>query len=217
MVNRSRRCLHYAVRTVNVIISFIGVLMIIYSLWVLKKWKAVETAEGSSEYDLLYPWFIFAFLAIGISVFFSMLCGNVVANSINVFLLISYVVFVCSILFLQVGVVILIFFKDWVAEINEGYAGQYSEFEGFVTFHLKLCRYITLLMVLLQAVGFVLALMLCAWRPGSSTFTDESHDSETPRSSLNQSFLICNDSQPSLPSLRARSTNNERTPVEEIS
>ncbi|KAF3793958.1 Tetraspanin-19 [Nymphaea thermarum] len=235
MVNRSRRCVHYALRIVNMTINFIGVLMIIYSLWALKKWKAIEVKEGSSEYDLLYPWFIFTFLAIGIVVCFCTLCGHVVANSISVLLLTSvsfiadtekyevilnllkYIVFVCGILFLQVGAVIFIFFKDWVAEIDEDYTGQYTEFEEFVTFHLTLCRSIVLLIVLLQAVGFLLAVMLWAWRPEPSTWLDDSCDGEASRSSLKQSFLICNDSQPSLPSPLTSNTNNERrTLVEEI-
>ncbi|XP_031489371.1 tetraspanin-19-like [Nymphaea colorata] len=217
MVNRSRRCVHYALRIVNMTINFIGVLMIIYSLWALKKWKAIEVNEGSSEYGLLYPWFIFTFLAIGIVVCFCTLCGHVVANSINVFLLTFYIVFICSILFLQVGVVIFVFFKDWVAEINEDYTGQYTEFEEFVTFHLTLCRSIVIVIVLLQAVGFLLAVMLWAWRPEPSTWLDDSCDGETSRSSLKQSFLICNDTQQSLPSPLTSNANNERrTLVEEI-
>lgn len=94
-------------------VNLCGIGMIIYCLWLLKKWN-----DGFSQMlivtPLPRPWFIYICLAIGIAVCLTTLYGHVVANCDSSSSLCIYIVSMCSILLLQAGVIVAILFKiDW--------------------------------------------------------------------------------------------------------
>lgn len=76
MVNCTRCFLHRSMRVVNLIVNICGIGMIIYSLWLLKKWQdgVAELLPVSSVprpwyfffffsgFHLIIPWFVFSFL-----------------------------------------------------------------------------------------------------------------------------------------------------------
>ncbi|XP_027080187.1 tetraspanin-19-like isoform X2 [Coffea arabica] len=135
MVSCSRCYLHRSIRVVNFVINAIGVAMIVYSLWLLKKWK-----DGVDELDLASPvptpWFIYTCLGVGIVVCLSTLLGHSIANCIS-----------NSLLAVQISIYI---------------DGNHEEFKNFVLFHVEMCRLISISVLVAQLIVALLAGILWA-------------------------------------------------------
>ncbi|XP_024161693.1 tetraspanin-19 isoform X1 [Rosa chinensis] len=182
MVYCARCCLHNSMRALNFLVNIFGVGVIIYTLWLLKKWQ-----DGVTELlpvpivpkpwyiiQLCIPYRIHCFMlcllssifmkrrGVGMAVCFSTLCSYLVAHCItdSTFLL-MYIVFVFSLLCLEVAVVVAIFFKmNWPAKLAE-YIDD-PRFKKFMLFHLYLCRLIAILILVPQIKCVVLAIILWA-------------------------------------------------------
>ncbi|KAB2077476.1 hypothetical protein ES319_A06G102900v1 [Gossypium barbadense] len=127
MTRCSRCCLHYSMKIVNLIMNFLGIAIIVYSLWLQKKWN-IGVAQLLSFPSIPNP------------------C-------------------VCSLLLLEIAVIVTIFFKnDWSSLISKYIDENHEYFKNFVVFHEKMCRLITLL-ILVPQVG-VIALAIILWRVG---------------------------------------------------
>ncbi|XP_062097416.1 tetraspanin-19-like isoform X5 [Humulus lupulus] len=114
MIRWGRCCLHHSMRVANLFVNLCGVAMIIYSLWLLKKWKLGVSHLPIVLYIPKPCRFIYACLGVGIAICLSTLFGHIVTNSTNNYILCIYIFSICSLLFLQFGVVISVFFKiDW--------------------------------------------------------------------------------------------------------
>jgi hypothetical protein len=111
MVSCTRCCLQSSMRVVNLFLSLCGIGMIIYTLWLLKKWQdgvaLLSTVSSlprpwsislyfpliffffflyfciSLRFFLLFFRFIYTCLAVGIAVSLSTLSGHMVANCIS--------------------------------------------------------------------------------------------------------------------------------------
>ncbi|CAL5440555.1 unnamed protein product [Camellia sinensis] len=184
-----RYCLYNSMRIVNVIVNLFGVGIIIYSLWLLKKWNNGVSLLPSIR-DLPRPWFIYVCLGIGIVVCLSTLSGHMVANCINKSTLAVYIVSIFSVLLIQVGVIVTILFRiDWESQIIKYIHGHYKEFKSFVLFHIVLCRLIAILVLVAQTSVVVLAAIL--WAVGGEP-TIQSRN--TDPLDITQSFLTDCDS-----------------------
>ncbi|KAK9273374.1 hypothetical protein L1049_018184 [Liquidambar formosana] len=181
----SRCCLQKAIRIFNLIVNLCGVGIIIYSLWLEKKWYA-GVSELPSHSSLPQPWFISTCLGVGIAVCFSTLIGHMVANCITGSNLCIYIFSVCSLILLQVGVIVTILFRiDWASEISQYIDENHEEFESFVRFHLLMCRLITVMVVVLQVNVMGLAVIL--WCIGTDP-RRHNHSLDPP--DFAQSFLV---------------------------
>ncbi|XP_050266033.1 tetraspanin-19-like isoform X1 [Quercus robur] len=183
---RCRRCfLHNSIRAVNLIVNICGVGMIIYSLWLLKKWQD-GVAYLPSVSLLPRPWFIYTCLGVGIAVCLSTLAGCMVANCISNYTLCIYIVSICSLLFLEVAVLVTIFFKmDWAEELAKYIDENHTEFKTFVLFHLRMCRSILIMILVPQLCVIVLAIIL--WAIGTEPRTQGGY---LNISDFNHSFLV---------------------------
>ncbi|XP_038981427.1 tetraspanin-19-like isoform X3 [Phoenix dactylifera] len=79
MVYCPRCWLHHGIRVLNLVANFFGMGMIVYSLWLLKLWREGLVEEGASSSSLPRPWFIYAFLGLGIVACFNALIGHMVS------------------------------------------------------------------------------------------------------------------------------------------
>ncbi|KAJ6435041.1 hypothetical protein OIU84_000306 [Salix udensis] len=114
MVRCARCCLRNSIRIVNLVMLLYGAGMIIYSLWLQKKWDESIAEFARSSSDPLKPWFIYTFLGVGIMVCLSTVGGYIITNCISNSTLCFYIVAICCLLFLEVAVIVAIFFKiDW--------------------------------------------------------------------------------------------------------
>ncbi|XP_058069688.1 tetraspanin-19-like [Magnolia sinica] len=162
MVYCARCCLRRAMRIVNLMAISIGMGMIIYSLWLLKKWKEAAT-DWDYASDLPTPWFIYTCLGVGIVVCLSMLFGHMVANHMSIVALSIYILSISSILLLQVILVVVIFFKmNWRYQIDD-------RFNNFFGIHFTICRLIGITILLAQAHVLMLAVVLWALGPEQRT------------------------------------------------
>uniref|UniRef100_A0A7N2N4I7 Tetraspanin-19-like n=1 Tax=Quercus lobata TaxID=97700 RepID=A0A7N2N4I7_QUELO len=192
MARCRRCCLHNSIRAVNLIVNICGVGMIIYSLWLLKKWQD-GVAYLPSVSLLPRPWFIYTCLGVGIAVCLSTLAGCMVANCISNYTLciasltsFQYIVSICSLLFLEVAVLVTIFFKmDWAEELAKYIDENHTEFKTFVFFHIRMCRSILIMILVPQLCVIVLAIIL--WAIGTEPRTQGGY---LNISDFNHSFLV---------------------------
>ncbi|CAB4266510.1 unnamed protein product [Prunus armeniaca] len=91
MVGCTRCCVHTSMRAVNLFVNLCGVGVIIYSLWLIKKWQ-VGVSELPSVSYIPKPWFIYTCLGVGMAVCLSTLCGHIVAHrsSSSVLFIVSF-------------------------------------------------------------------------------------------------------------------------------
>ncbi|XP_004291199.1 PREDICTED: tetraspanin-19-like isoform X1 [Fragaria vesca subsp. vesca] len=168
MVNCARCCLHNSMRALNFFVNIFAVGVIIYTLWLLKKWQ-----DGVTELPpvpmVLKPWFIYACLGAGIAVCFSTLFSYLVAHCItDSTLLLIYIVSIFSLLCIEVAGVVAIFYKmNWAEKLAE-YIKD-TKFKNFMIFHLYMCRLIAILILVPQIKCTVLAIIL--WAIGTEPLT----------------------------------------------
>lgn len=136
--------------------------MIIYSLWLLKKWsEGISYLVSPSQVP--QPWFIYTCLGVGIVVCLSTLCGHMVANCISSSILCIYIIFIASLLLFQVAAIVLMIFKiNWELEIVAYIDQSHKEFLSFVKFHVALCRLISIFILVAQVCAVAIALVLWA-------------------------------------------------------
>lgn len=178
------RCrLRLAMKIVNVGLAFFGIGMIIYSLWLLKRWKEA-VAELVSISPFPKPWFVYTCLGLGIIVCLSTLVGHMAANRISVTTLSIYILSACCIILLQLGM-ILAFFFNMIRKFNSS-----DEFKRFLSIHLTICRLIGIAVLLVQVHVLMLAIVLLAMGPVSR---NHCHGPSTP--DMRHSFLLGTESQ----------------------
>ncbi|XP_062097415.1 tetraspanin-19-like isoform X4 [Humulus lupulus] len=203
MIRWGRCCLHHSMRVANLFVNLCGVAMIIYSLWLLKKWKL-----GVSHLPIvLYipkPWFIYACLGVGIAICLSTLFGHIVTNSTNNYILCIYIFSICSLLFLQFGVVISVFFKiDWDVQFSKYIDEYHTGFMSFVIFHLNMCRLIVIMCLVPQMNVIIIGIIL--WGVGVEARSSQpSHFNITD---FHQSFLVT----PNLPIISHENVSSTRS------
>ncbi|XVE53717.1 hypothetical protein DITRI_Ditri03aG0024900 [Diplodiscus trichospermus] len=185
MTRCGRCCLQYAMKIVNLIMNFLGIAVIFYSLWLQKMWND-GSAQLPSSPSLPKPWFIYTCFGVGIAVCLSTLFSYIVSNSISNTILCIYIFSVCSLLFLQVAVIITIFFKyDWSSLISKYIDNSHEDFKSFVIFHEKMCQLIAL-MILVPQVS-VIALAVILWTVGVERISSSRH---SEISDFTRSFLV---------------------------
>lgn len=181
-----RYCLYNSLRVVNVVVNIFGLVIIIYSLWLLKKWiDGVAQLPSPSLFPR--PWFINVCLGVGIVVCLITLSGHMVANWISKSILGVYIVCIFCLLLIQAAVIVAILFRiDWDSQISRNIDDYHKAFERFLLFHLVICRSIALLVLVAQIKILVLAAIL--WAVGGELTLESSNDADPI--DIRHSFLV---------------------------
>ncbi|CAI9093495.1 OLC1v1029004C1 [Oldenlandia corymbosa var. corymbosa] len=146
---------------INIMLNLMGVAMIIYSLWFLKKWKLGDKAALASA--LPTPWFIYACLVVGIIVCSITVIGHMTANSVSDYTLAIFLVSICCLLLIQAVIIVTVFFKiDWNLRVSRYIDEHHKEFKSFVLFHVSVCRTISIMVFVAQVGVASLAATLLA-------------------------------------------------------
>ncbi|KAJ0090440.1 hypothetical protein Patl1_12890 [Pistacia atlantica] len=178
-------CLHTSIKIVNIITNLFAVGMIVYALWLQKKWTE-GIAELPSTAYIPRPWFIYSCLAVGMVVCLSTICGYMVATCISSSIHYKYIVIISFLVFIEAVVVIAIFFRiDWESLIAEYISDDYKKFTSFVVFHLKMCQLI-IVMILVSQIN-VIALGMLLWVIGAEPRTNGNNPEMR---AVMQSFLV---------------------------
>ncbi|KAL8238798.1 hypothetical protein R6Q59_015365 [Mikania micrantha] len=136
----------------------------------------VVSLSSSSIFDNLpTAWFIYLFIGIGAALFIISCFGCIGAATRSGCCLTCYSVLVILLILVELGCAAFIFFdKSWKSEIPLDKTGDFDMIYGFLDKNWKICRWVALGAVILEAFVFLLALMVrAANRPADYDSDDE--------------------------------------------
>ncbi|XP_059671046.1 tetraspanin-19-like [Cornus florida] len=161
MVRVMKSCIQSSLKLMNSIIAILGIVMILYSLCMIKVWQ--KDAEGSSvdHHNSTFPWFIHAFLGIGISLCASTCLGHFAADTANAYYLSCYMLIIFSLLLIETAIVSDVFINsDWDKDLPDDPSGRFDNFKDFVKSNIDVCVWIGLLILVAQGFSILFALVL---------------------------------------------------------
>ncbi|GAB4857788.1 Tobamovirus multiplication protein 2A [Ancistrocladus abbreviatus] len=138
--------------------------------------------------DLAKAWFIYLFIAIGVVLFVISCFGCIGAATRNGCCLCCYAVFVVLLILIQLGCAAFIYFdKSWEEEIPTDKTRDFDMIYTFLKEHWNIAKWVALGIVVLEALLFLLALVVrAANRPAEYDSDDEFIN---PRQSVRQPLI----------------------------
>ncbi|CAA6662556.1 unnamed protein product [Spirodela intermedia] len=183
-----RSCLGALLKFLNFLQAFIGVSIIVYSVWMLTKWSGHDSALlggtlGDSN-SLPEPWFIYLFMAIGVSVCAITSTGHIAAESINGCCLCFYAVLISALILFEASVVaILMLNTHWEEDLPRDRTGELDRLKKFIEVNIDVCRWVGVTVIIIQALSLFLALILRSLAP-TTRRSDSDDDLPTVRAPL---------------------------------
>lgn len=173
--------------------TVVGLGIIGYSLWMLKKWQIHQLYLlqcGAPP----QPWFMYILLTMGIVLCFTTLIGHVAVETGSGLSLCIYIFLVTLLLVIQGGTFLYVFLKkNWEDYIPEDSTGQLNQFKEFIKHNISICKCIGFIAILVQALTIILAFILRALGPESDSESTDGYDHL--RLDIKQSFLVNSFSQ----------------------
>ncbi|KAG7952458.1 hypothetical protein I3843_12G059900 [Carya illinoinensis] len=195
-------CLECLLKLLNFLLSLVGLAMVGYGIYLLVEYKSSTTSNtlvasnvrgdeslllfsrpllmgvflSSSIFDdLPKAWFIYLFIAIGVILFVISCFGCIGAVTRNGCCLTCYSVLVILLILVELGCAAFIFFdKSWEEEIPTDSTGDFDLIYDFLKEHWNIVKWVALGAVVLEALVFLLALVVrAANRPVEYDSDDE--------------------------------------------
>uniref|UniRef100_A0A2P2INU8 Tetraspanin-18 n=1 Tax=Rhizophora mucronata TaxID=61149 RepID=A0A2P2INU8_RHIMU len=223
-----RNCCHvslaFVLKLLNFLQAFVGVSIIVYSIWMLDQWKhripvpqppsppfpAPSPQSSSPSYsqslwvinivtDLVYsldsgadlglnsfklpaPWFIYAFLGVGIILCFITLIGCIAAEAINGCCLCFYTILKTILILLEVALVAFIAIDHhWEKDLPFDPTGELQSLQSFIEENVDLCKWVGITVITIQALALLLAFILRAMVSTHKANFDSEDDYENLR------------------------------------
>lgn len=174
-----RSCLQSLLKIVNSVIGFVGLGMVLYSLWMIRVWYK---HTGSFWDNSSPPWFIYTFLGLGVTLCLATCSGHIAAETANGCCLSCYMVFVFLLVMLEAAVTADIFLnRQWEEDFPEDETGKLDELKRFIKSNFEMCKWIGLGIVGAQAMSIFLAMVLRAFGSNRSSFYDSDEEYATTR------------------------------------
>lgn len=190
MVQTAKSCLQLLLKIVNSAIGIVGIAMVMYSIWMVRVWERELQGSSLNFSDYCLPWFIHAFLGIGIIVCAITCLGHIAANTTNPCCLSFYVVTIFVVLLVETGIIADIFLNsDWTKDLPEDQTGRLDGLKDFFESNFDKCKWIVLLFILAQGCSVLLATVLRtlrrdAYRSNYMYSSDVNEENVAPRLSL---------------------------------
>uniref|UniRef100_A0A5B7B249 Tobamovirus multiplication protein 2A n=1 Tax=Davidia involucrata TaxID=16924 RepID=A0A5B7B249_DAVIN len=194
-----RGCLACLLKLLNFLLTLVGLAMVGYGIYLFVEYKKasgdstsiaptsddviqlgrpmlVAVSLSSSIFDNLpKAWFIYLFIGIGIVLFVISCFGCIGAATRNGCCLTCYSVLLILLILVELGCAAFIFFdKSWKEEIPTDKTGDFDTIYEFLEENWKIVKWVALGAVILEALVFLLALVVrAANRPADYDSDDE--------------------------------------------
>nr|GLL24105.1 tetraspanin-19-like [Ipomoea trifida]GMC83866.1 tetraspanin-19-like [Ipomoea batatas]GME17571.1 tetraspanin-19-like [Ipomoea batatas] len=151
-----KKCLQISLKLANLTLGTVGIAMLMYGLWMIRVWQRDAAGSGYA-----FPWFVHAFLGIGIGLCAITFLGHFAAHTANPFCLTSYMLTIFLLLLAETGLLADVYLNsDWEKDLPEDPSGRFNDFKNFVKNNSEDFQWITLFIVLAQGVSILLATVL---------------------------------------------------------
>lgn len=156
----------------NSIAGLAGIAMIMYGLWLIRVWQS-DMKGSSSDNQASFPWFIHAFIGLGIS-FYAITClGHFAAHTAYSHFLSCYIYVMSLLLFIETLMMAHIFLSsEWEKDLPEDPTGRFDDFKDYVESELNMCKWLAVLIVLAQGVSILLATVMKTLKTDLEMFYD---------------------------------------------
>lgn len=163
-------------KLLNSLIGMVGLGMILYGVWLIRVWQREMGDLPFDDSDRLAPWFIYAFLGLGVTLCVITCLGHVAAETANGCCLYLYMFFVVLLFMLEAGVTADVFLnRDWEEDFPKDPTGSFDQFKDFIRSNFEMCKWIGLSIVSVQGLSFLLALILKALGPQQYYDSDDEY------------------------------------------
>ncbi|KAI5061046.1 hypothetical protein GOP47_0023551 [Adiantum capillus-veneris] len=162
-------CLRCMLKLLNFVLVFVGVSLLLFSLWVLHKLPA-------SSFRSNQLWFIYLLLGLGASICMLAFLGHFATDSANGCWLSCYAFSLVVLLMLQGAFTIETFlYKQGDAVMPDDPTGVLNRVIEFIEENLDVCKWAGLVILVMEALAAMLA--LCA-KAAASSFVGEDFDDD---------------------------------------
>ncbi|XP_071721567.1 tetraspanin-18-like [Rutidosis leptorrhynchoides] len=169
--NCCHTCLAFILKFLNLFQLFVGISIISYSVYILNQWNKHLPDSSDS------PWFIFAFMGLGIVLCCISCTGHIAAEAINGCCLCFYGLLKTVFILLEVAFVLFIALdRQWEMDLPSDPTGEIDKFRVFIESNFDFCKWIGITVVVIQVVCLMLAVVLRA--TVSSQIKDDQTDIE---------------------------------------
>ncbi|CAL5207098.1 unnamed protein product [Lathyrus oleraceus] len=179
---RSNCChfsLAFVLKFLNFLQAFVGVSILLYSIWMLNQWGHYSPQPPFSQFsfslsrsfsphfvsdiNLPAPWFIYAFMGVGILVCCIAFFGCVAAEIINGCCLCFYTLLITILVLLEAALVGFIAIDhQWQEDLPFEPTGQLESLRSFIKDNQDICRWVGIAVLVVQALSLLVALILRA-------------------------------------------------------
>ncbi|OIW01667.1 hypothetical protein TanjilG_04635 [Lupinus angustifolius] len=183
--NCCHNSLAFLLKFLNFLQAFIGVSIILYSTWMFNQWNhhipkpplpnsitfsfhshpSLRDAFGFDvdSINLPAPWFIHAFMGVGIVVCCVTFFGCIAAEMINGCCLCFYTLLISILLLVEAALVGFITIdRHWQEDIPIDPTGQLESLRSFIEENMDICKWVGIVVLVIQALSLLLALILRA-------------------------------------------------------
>ncbi|XP_021289500.1 tobamovirus multiplication protein 2A [Herrania umbratica] len=184
-----RGCLECLLKLLNLLMTLVGLAMVGYGIYLFVEYEkasntAMHLSPVGSDQDLIQlgrpmflavslsssifdnlpkAWFIYLFIGVGVVLFVISCFGCIGAATRNLCCLTCYSVLVMLLILVELGCAAFIFFdKSWKDELPTDKTGDFDKIYKFLEEHWSIVKWAALGVVILEALIFLLALMVRA-------------------------------------------------------
>ncbi|XP_060180529.1 tetraspanin-20 [Lycium barbarum] len=172
--------LAFVLKFLNFLQTFIGISIIIYSAYMLNHWQhhhnlhdaqfsnlasivAFEDGYQFNKNSLPAPWFIYAFMGIGIILCCITCIGHVGAEAVNGCCLCFYSLLMTVFVLLEISLVSFIALdRRWEKDLPMDPTGELHSLRTFIEQNMDICKWIGIAVIVIQAFSLFLSIVLRA-------------------------------------------------------
>ncbi|PKA65418.1 Tetraspanin-18 [Apostasia shenzhenica] len=175
--NCCRSCLAFLLEFLNFLQTFVGVSILIYSIWILNS-SAKHDFGFSLDLDgLPAPWFVCALMGVGISLCLVAFTGLIAAESISSCCLCFHAILSTILMLFEAALVgYLVFKKEWKKDVPNDSTGELERLIAFIEENMDIVKWIGVSIIVIQALSLFLAVLIRALIPSTRLEYDSDED-----------------------------------------